>query len=180
MERPAAPAPTLIVPTTFLSLRSTTLMRSSGTVLVGSAGSILLDEATSASCSSGVIATDNGGPTTLPGTLSTVPTTLTGEAPRSMIVMVSGDGLATVLVTPFSCVTLWSFEDTAICACTGANPMVNATQTPRTTVLRMFSSRSAPLGGALEPGGSLAAARGRTESLLVASNAIHVMPSACL
>src|SRR5215813_10862274 len=179
MERPAAPAPTLIVPTTFLSLRSTTLMRSSGTVLVGSAGSILLDEATRASCSSGVIATDNGGPTTLPGTLSTVPTTLTGEAPRSMIVMVSGDGLATV-VTPFSCVTLWSFEDTAICACAGANPMVNATQTPRTTVLRMFSSRSAPLGGALEPGGSLAAARGRAESLLVASDAIQVMPSACL
>ena len=103
---PAAPAPVLTVPMTFLSLRSTTVTRSSGTSLVGSAGSNLLDEATSASNSSGVMATDSGGPTTLPGTLSTVPTTFTGSAPRSMMVIVSAGGLTTFLVTPFSCVTL--------------------------------------------------------------------------
>jgi hypothetical protein len=52
------------------------------------------------------MATDSGGPTTLPGTLSTVPTTFTGSAPRSTIVIVSTGGLTTFLVTPFSCVIL--------------------------------------------------------------------------
>jgi len=95
MERPAAPAPALMVSRIFLSLRSITVMRSSGTSLVGSAGSSLLDDATSASDSSGVMATESGGPTTLPGTLSIVPTTFTGSAPRSMMVIVSTGGLTT-------------------------------------------------------------------------------------
>ena len=106
IEMPAAPAPVLIVSRIFLSLRSTTVTRSSGTSLVASAGSNLLDDATSASDSSGVMATDSGGPTTLPGTLSTVPTTFTGRLPRSTMVIESGCGLITFLVTPFSCVIL--------------------------------------------------------------------------
>ena len=103
---PAAPAPVLTVPMILRSLRSITVTRSSGTSLVGSAGSTLLDDATSASNSSGVMATESGGPTTLPGTLSIVPTTFTGTTPRSRMVIESGGGLATFLVTPFSCVIL--------------------------------------------------------------------------
>src|SRR5260370_14422714 len=100
MESPAAPAPTLTVPMTFLSFRSTTVTRSSGTSLVGSAGSNLLDEATSASDSSGVMATDSGGPTTPPGPFSTVPNNLTGGAPRSMMVVETGCGIAAIFADP--------------------------------------------------------------------------------
>jgi len=49
------------------ALRSMTDTRVSGTVFVGSLGSTRLDEPTSASRSSGVSATLNGGPMTLPG-----------------------------------------------------------------------------------------------------------------
>ena len=52
------------------------------------------------------MATESGGPTTLPGTLSIVPTTFTGTTPRSRTVTESGGGLAMFLVTPFSCVIL--------------------------------------------------------------------------
>jgi hypothetical protein len=53
------------------------------------------------------------------------------------MVIESGDGLATFLVTPFSCVILWSFDDTAICAQTGAETRLKATQTPVMVVFRM-------------------------------------------
>ena len=102
IEMPAAPGPVLSVPRILRSLRSITVTRSSGTSFVGSAGSIFDEEAISAIDSSGVIATESGGPTTLPGTFDTVPTTLTGSAPRSMIVTVSGGGLGRLRLTPFS------------------------------------------------------------------------------
>src|SRR5215470_2231964 len=60
------------------------------------------------------MATAVGGPTTLPGTLLTVPNTFTGVAPRSRMVIESGVGLSALLVTPFSCLTLWSFDEGAI------------------------------------------------------------------
>ena len=101
-------------------MRSTTLTLVSGLVLVLSAGSICVEAATSASDSSGVMATEVGGPTTLPGTLLTVPSTFTGDWPRSRMVIESGGGLSALLVTPFTCLTLWSFDDTAICAQAGA------------------------------------------------------------
>jgi len=45
-------------------------------------------------------------------------------------VIESGVGLSALLVTPFSCLTLWSFDDTAICAEAGATASPNAPQTP--------------------------------------------------
>ena len=68
----------------------------------------------SATASSGVMATDSGGPATLPGTSLIVPRTLTGNALRSSTVMVSGFGSGRLLVTPFSWTILWSFDETAI------------------------------------------------------------------
>ena len=137
-EMPAAPAPVLIVSRTFWPLRSTTLTLVSGLVLVLSAGSIWVEAATSASDSSGVMATEVGGPTTLPGTLLTVPRTFTGDWPRSRMVIESGVGLSALLVTPFTCWTLWSFDDTAICAQAGA-ARPKPTQTPVMIVFRMAS-----------------------------------------
>ena len=130
-EMPAAPAPVLIVSSTFWPLRSTTLTLVSGLVLVLSAGSIWVEAATSASDSSGVMATEVGGPTTLPGTLLTVPRTFTGDWPRSRMVIESGVGLSALLVTPFTCWTLWSFDDTAICAQAGAAARPNANANAR-------------------------------------------------
>src|SRR5262245_41745603 len=140
---PAAPAPVLMVSSTLWRLRSTTLTLLSGLVLLLSAGSICVEAATSASDSSGVTATEVGGPTTLPGTSLTVPSTCTGDWPRSRMVIESGVGLSALLVTPFTCWTLWSFDETAICAqavvTTGAAARLNATQTPDMAVFRMAS-----------------------------------------
>src|SRR5215218_4600401 len=149
---PAAPAPVLIVSSTFWPLRSTTLTLVSGLVLVLSAGSICVEAATRASDSSGVMATEVGGPTTLPGTLLTVPRTFTGDWPRSRMVIESGVGLSALLVTPFTCWTLWSFDDTAICAQAGAAASPSATQTPDMAMFRMASSWPAHLIGALAEG----------------------------
>ena len=96
-------------------VRSTTDSRLSGACLVGSFGSTLIAAVTSASDSSGVIATLSGGPTTLPGA-STSPRTFGGHALRSMIVTVSGGGLGTTFTTPLTRTTLLSLADTAICA----------------------------------------------------------------
>src|SRR5258708_37104217 len=81
------------------------------------------------------MATDSGGPTTLPGTLSTVPTTFTGSTPRSTMVIVSTGGLTTFLVTPFSCVILGSFEDPGSCPQPGARTKPHARQNPQQSVL---------------------------------------------
>ena len=55
------------------------------------------------------------------------------------MVIESGVGLSALLVTPFTCLTLWSFDDTAICAQAGAEARPNATQTPVMMVFRMVS-----------------------------------------
>src|SRR5262245_27369602 len=172
MEMPAAPAPVLMVSRTFWPLRSTTLTLVSGLVLVLSAGSICVEAATNANDSSGVMATESGGPTTLPGTLLMVPSTFTGAWPRSRMVIESGVGLSTLLVTPFSCLTLWSFDETAICAQAGAAMNPNATQMPVMAMFRMVSLLPAHLIGALA-GGTLAPA-GRLR------NHFQTIPSACL
>ena len=74
-------------------MRSITESLLSGTCL---SPSFFIAAVTSARLSSGVIATESGGPTTLVGA-STSPITLGGEALRSTIVTVSGTGLATTL-----------------------------------------------------------------------------------
>src|SRR5215470_17077258 len=85
------------------------------------------------------MATAVGGPTTLPGTLFTVPSTFTGDWPRSRMVIESGVGLSALLVTPFSCLTLWSLDETAICAQAGAEASPSVTQTLLMIVYRMAS-----------------------------------------
>src|SRR5215813_8190538 len=143
---PAAPAPVLTVSSTFWPLRSTTLTLVSGLVLVLSAGSTCVEAAIRASDSSGVMATAVGGPTTLPGTLLTVPSTFTGDWPRSRMVIESGVGLSALLVTPFSCLTLWSLDETAICTQAGAEASPSATQTLLVIVYRMASSYTSARG----------------------------------
>ena len=90
-------------------------MRLSGTVLVGSLGEIFCADVTSASVSSGITATDSGGPTTLAGA-SISSSSRGGRVFMSMMATVSGAGLGTTLTTPLSSTTLLSFTDTAICA----------------------------------------------------------------
>src|SRR5204863_38172 len=107
--------------------------RLSGACLVGSFGSTLIAAVTSASDSSGVIATLSGGPTTLPGA-STSPRTFGGHALRSMIVTVSGGGLGTTFTTPLTRTTLLSLADTAICAETEAADTSTASRAMGTTV----------------------------------------------
>src|SRR4051794_41498389 len=65
------------------------------------------------------MATLKGGPATLPGA-STSPMTFGGEAFRSITARVSGFGSATIFTTPFTRLTLLSFEETAIWAEAGA------------------------------------------------------------
>src|SRR5438105_15695043 len=117
MESPAGPLPVSSVAMTRggAVVRSTTDSRLSGVCLVGSFGSTLIAAVTSASDSSGVIATLSGGPTTLPGA-STSPRTFGGHTLRSMIVTVSGGELGTTFTTPLARTTLLSLADTAICA----------------------------------------------------------------
>src|SRR6266542_2314500 len=93
-------------------VRSITDTRLSAVCFVGSAGSIFIAQATSAKLSSGVTATESGGPMTLPGAFTSA-MTLGGECLRSMIVTVSGGGLRSTLTVPLSSVTLLSFDDTA-------------------------------------------------------------------
>ncbi len=100
------------------AFRSTTESRLSGTIFFGSAGSTFVDDVMRARLSSGVMATLSGGPTTLPGT-SISASTLGGNTPRSMIVAVSGAGLAGSVLTPLTSTALLSFDDTAICASMG-------------------------------------------------------------
>ena len=110
------------------ALRSITSSRLSAVCLLGSAGSIFWFTVTSARPSSGVSATDSGGPTTLPPA-ATSATTFGGWAPRSITVIVSGGPLGTVLTAPFTSTTLLSLTDTASCACA---PDASASRT-RTT-----------------------------------------------
>ncbi len=96
-------------------MRSITLIVLSAIALVASAGSILLAAVTSASDSSGEIATLIGGPTTLVGTFD-LGDDLRRRCARSIMVTVSGGGLATTLLTPLSSIALLSLADTAIWA----------------------------------------------------------------
>src|SRR5688572_10346463 len=117
MDRPAGEAPVSRVARTRggFDWRSITDMRLSLTVLVRSAGSTFIAEVTRASPSSGVMATENGGPTTLAGTgISAV--ARGGLALRSMTVMVSGAGFWTTCTAPFTSITLLSFAEIAIWA----------------------------------------------------------------
>src|SRR5438067_5633589 len=127
MESPDGPFPVSSVASTAggLACRSMTESRLSGTVFVASAGSTLDDEVTSARPSSGVMATLNGGPTTLPGA-SNSPITLGCDDFRSRMVTVSGFGSATIFTTPFTRFTLLSFDVTAICADAGATKKTRA------------------------------------------------------
>src|SRR5450432_52358 len=65
---------------------------------------------------SGAIATEEGGPTTLAGTLIWA-IAWGGCECKSMMVKVSGGGARTTFTTPLSRYTLLSFAETAICAC---------------------------------------------------------------
>src|SRR5262249_58388545 len=89
------------------AFRSMTEIRVSGAIFVGSLGSIFDDEPTRARLSSGVSATLNGGPTTLPGAAISA-STRGGEALRSRIVTVSGAGFCTTFTAPLSSMTLLS------------------------------------------------------------------------
>ena len=91
---------------------------SSGTVFAGSEGSIRVDAVTSASASSGETATLWGGLAQLPGAF-TSPTSLGGDAPRSMTLTVSGGAFRTTVLTPSTFSTLLSLEETASCAAAG-------------------------------------------------------------
>src|SRR5262249_50346703 len=143
---PAAPAPASSVAMTWggLDLRSITESRLSGACLVRSLGSIFMAEVTRARPSSGVMATLRGGPTTLAGTGISA-RTLGGDAPRSMMVMVSGAGFCTTVATPLTRASLLSFADTAICARAGVAAAIAddsaATARTRTADLRITSRR---------------------------------------
>src|SRR5262245_9035505 len=115
---PDAPAPASRVAMTAggFAFRSTTVSVLSAVVLVGSLGSIFVDAEISARLSSGVMATLDGGPTTLVGTLSTRPITLGSGPFRSRITMLSGTRLGSTLTTPSVSFGFVSFPDTAISA----------------------------------------------------------------
>src|SRR6187399_1454446 len=100
-------------------LRAMTDIRLSCVICAGSAGLALSELDTSAMDSSGVTATICGGPDQLDGACSSA-TTLGGRALRSMSVTVSGEALGTMTWTPSTMISVVSFADTAICACTGA------------------------------------------------------------
>jgi len=114
IDTPAAPAPASSVEITRggRTVRSITDTRLSGTCFVGSDGRIFIAEVTSAIDSSGAIATDVGGPTTLAGA-SISATTAGGVARRSMIATVSGAGFGGTFATPLSRTSLLSFAETA-------------------------------------------------------------------
>ena len=117
IETPAGEAPVSRVARTRggFDERSTTDTRLSLIVLVRSAGSTFMAEVTSARPSSGVMATDSGGPTTLAGTgISAM--ARGGPALRSITVMVSGAGFWTTWTAPFTSTTLLSFAEMAIWA----------------------------------------------------------------
>ncbi len=100
------------------ALRSITDILLSGIDLVASLGSIFIADVTSARPSSGVIATETGGPTTLAGT-SISATILGGDCDRSITAIVSASGVLATSLTPFTRTALPSLADTASCACTG-------------------------------------------------------------
>src|SRR5437763_404737 len=179
IETPDGPLPvsSFAITAGGLARRSMTERWLSGIVFVGSAGSTFCEDVTSASPSSGVMATLNGGPTTLPGA-SASPITLGGDAFRSRIVTVSGFGSATIFTTPFTRLTLLSFEVTAICA--DAGPTTSRTASSEDDSNRMRISladreglqkvrecRGAMLedGGEVRPGDLLGEARGQVEVL---------------
>ena len=84
-------------------------------------------EVTSASPSSGVMATDSGGPTTLAGTAISAITF--GEPPlRSSTVRVSGAGFCTTWTAPLTSTTLLSFTEIAswASAAAGAIPRISS------------------------------------------------------
>jgi hypothetical protein len=142
-DTPAAPAPALSVAITTggAAFRSITVSVSSATTFVASAGSSLLARVTSAIDSSGETATLIGGPTTLVGTFSSA-STFGGFAPASMMVTVSGGGLATTLLAPLSSVALLSFAETTICAVAPQEAQATA---HATTVARMRWVMVSPL-----------------------------------
>ena len=99
---------------------------------------------TSARPSSGVMATLNGGPTTLPGTGISL-TTRGGVLLRSITDSVSGGALGTTFTVPLSSMTLLSFTETAIWANAG-----DASR--RRTIASSISLMSAPPRGRFENG----------------------------
>src|SRR5262249_55646567 len=98
--------------------RSITDSRLSATCFVGSFGSTFMAAVARARPSSGVMATLNGGPTTLPGTAISL-TTRGGVRLRSMTVSVSGGALGTTFTVPLSSMTLLSFTEMGIWANAG-------------------------------------------------------------
>ncbi len=128
IETPAGEAPVSRVAITRggVDVRSTTDMRLSLMVLVLSAGSTFMAEVTRARPSSGVMATDTGGPTTLAGTGISAITF--GMPPlRSITVMVSGAGFCTTWTAPLTSATLLSFTEIAIWASAAvASPSISS------------------------------------------------------
>ena len=114
-------------------------MRLSLMVLVRSAGSTFIAEVTRASPSSGVMATENGGPTTLAGTAISA-TARGGLALRSMMVMVSDAGFWTTCTAPFTSTTLLSFAEIAI----WANAAGTRARVRRTVSSRLGNERIGP------------------------------------
>src|SRR5262245_52359070 len=95
--------------------------------------------------SSGGRATLRGGPTTLAGTGISA-RTLGADAPRSMMVTVSGAGFCTTVATPLTRTSLLSFADTAIWARAGvaaaiADDSAATAARVRTADLRITSRR---------------------------------------
>src|SRR5512139_1994041 len=70
-----------------------------------------------------------------------------------------------MLVTPFSCLTLWSFDETAICAWPGAAARPKATQTPVMMVFRMAFLLACPLDWSFGREGKPSVCRARAKSL---------------
>ncbi len=116
------------------ALRSITESRLSGTSFFGSAGSSFMLALTSAIDSSGKTATFCGGPATLDGAFSS-PTTLGGDAPRSISVTVSSTGFSCTLAAPSTSTTLPSFDETASCA---AAPN-ESSAAPRSAMMPVFA-----------------------------------------
>src|SRR5260221_552176 len=96
MPSGVCPTVTVLMVRGGLASRSITDSLLSGTVLLGSLGSIFVAAVTSASFSSGVMATLSGGPTTLVGTAISA-STLGALPPSSITVTVSAAGFFTTV-----------------------------------------------------------------------------------
>ena len=140
METPAGPLPVSSVAITWGgdALRSITDIRLSGICFFGSPGSIFMAAVTRARPSSGVMATLNGGPTTLVG--AAISATIRGGYLRSITDTVSTAGFWATVATPSMSTSLLSLAESASCASPGTTDRRSSTTSDEGSARRIIAA----------------------------------------